>query len=267
MMDNSKHAKPDFVLNFKKPKNTEIKHINGHWYLYEKINYYDKAAKRSRTRSGAMLGKITADGFVPKKVSIEKAGLGNDVVEMGMTRFLYERTAAMRCRLKEHFPDIWEKIYVTALLRTSQDNRFRRLQLNYEDSILYYMYPNLSFSGASMTSLLDVLGRRREAIRMFMQEDVREGESFLLCDGRRLISASKTLENAEPGYDSRQRYKPQVNVLYMFTLGKDTGSAAFYKQYAGSTQDTTAFRDIMPMGKTVRLLRTKHFHQKATYRT
>ena len=245
MMNNSKHAKPDFVLNFKKPKNTEIKHINGHWYLYEKINYYDKAARRSRTRSGAMLGKITADGFVPKKVSIEKAGLGNDVVEMGMTRFLYERTAAMRCRLKEHFPDIWEKIYVTALLRTSQDNRFRRLQLNYEDSILYYMYPNLSFSGASMTSLLDVLGRRREAIRMFMQEDVREGESFLLCDGHRLISASKTLENAEPGYDSRQRYKPQVNVLYMFTLGKDTGSAAFYKQYAGSTQDTTAFRDII----------------------
>lgn len=27
--------KPDFILNFHKPENTEIKHIRGHWYLYE----------------------------------------------------------------------------------------------------------------------------------------------------------------------------------------------------------------------------------------
>lgn len=244
-MSDSKYVKPDFVQNYKKPKNTEIKHINGYWYLYEKINYYDKKSKRSRTKSGAMLGKITPDGFVPKKIRLEKAMEGNDVVEMGITRFFYERTSTMRCRLEKYFPDIWEKIYVTALLRTSQDNRFRRLQVNYEDSVLYYMYPGISFSGSAMTSLLDILGRRREAIRMFMQEDVVDGEAFLLCDGHRLISASRTLENAEIGYDSKQRYKPQVNVLYMFTLGENTGSAAFYKQYVGSTPDTIAFRDII----------------------
>ena len=195
-MNDSKYVKPDFIQNFNKPKNTEIKHINGYWYLYEKINYYDKTSKRSRTKSGAMLGKITPDGFVPKKIRLEKALEGNDVVEMGITRFFYERTSTMRSRLKKYFPDIWEKIYVTALLRTSQDNRFRRLQVNYEDSILYYMFPGISFSGSAMTSLLDILGRRREAIRMFMQEDVADGESFLLCDGHRLISASRTLENA-----------------------------------------------------------------------
>ena len=27
--------KPDYILNFDKPKNTEIKYINGNWYLYE----------------------------------------------------------------------------------------------------------------------------------------------------------------------------------------------------------------------------------------
>lgn len=244
-MNEPKHARPDFVQNYDKPKNTEIKHINGHWYLYEKINYYDSTARRSRTKSGAMLGKITADGFVPKKISIEKAMKGNDVVEMGITRFFYERTAAMRHRLGKYFPDIWEKVYVTALLRTSQDNRFRRLRLGYEDSILYYMYPGISFSGTSMTDLLDSLGRRREAIRMFMQEDVTGEDTFLLCDGHRVVSASRTLENAEVGYDSKKRYRPQVNVLYMFTLGEGTGAAAFYKQYAGNTPDTIAFRDII----------------------
>lgn len=240
-----KHVRPEFVKNFSKPKNTEIKHINGHWYLYEKISYYDKKAKRPRTKSGAMLGKITETGFVPKKVNLEKALAGNDVVEMGVTRFFYRRTSVMRERLRKYFPDIWEKIYVTALLRTSQDNRFRRLQVNYEDSILYYMYPGLSFSGASMTDLLDVLGRRREAIRMFMQEDVAADDVFLLCDGHRLLSASRTMDNAEIGYDSKVRYKPQINVLYIFSLGEGTGSAVFYKQYAGSTADTVAFRDII----------------------
>lgn len=187
--------------------------------------------------------KSPRDGLVPKKILLEKAVGDKDVVEMGITRFFYERTSAMRNRLEKYFPDIWEKIYVTALLRTSQDNRFRRLQANYEDSILYYMYPGISFSGSAMTSLLDILGRRREAIRMFMQEDVADGNAFLLCDGHRLISASRTMENAEIGYDSRQRYKPQVNVLYLFTLGEGTGSAVFYKQYVRSTPDTSAFRD------------------------
>ena len=33
--------KPDYILNFDKPKNTEIKYINGNWYLYERHNIYD----------------------------------------------------------------------------------------------------------------------------------------------------------------------------------------------------------------------------------
>ena len=33
--------KPDYVLNFVRPANTEIKYIRGHWYLYERSNVYD----------------------------------------------------------------------------------------------------------------------------------------------------------------------------------------------------------------------------------
>lgn len=40
--------KPSYILNFQKPKNTEIKHINGHWYLYERYSVYDPVIKRSR---------------------------------------------------------------------------------------------------------------------------------------------------------------------------------------------------------------------------
>lgn len=29
-------AKPDYIKNYVKPKNTAFKHINNNWYLYEK---------------------------------------------------------------------------------------------------------------------------------------------------------------------------------------------------------------------------------------
>ena len=40
------------------------------------------------------------------------------------------------------------------------------------------------------------------------------------------------------------RYKPQINLLYMFTLGGEIGYPVYYKQYLGSTPDVSAFSDI-----------------------
>ena len=39
--------KPDYVLNFVRPANTEIKFIRGHWYLYERHSVYDPQLGRS----------------------------------------------------------------------------------------------------------------------------------------------------------------------------------------------------------------------------
>ena len=66
--------KPDFILNFHKPENTEIKHIRGHWYLYERHNKYDPSIKRSRKVSGKCLGKITAQGLIPTKRRLVNVG-------------------------------------------------------------------------------------------------------------------------------------------------------------------------------------------------
>ena len=85
--------KPDFILNFHKPENTEIKHIRGHWYLYERHNKYDPSIKRSRKVSGKCLGKITAQGLIPTKrrlVNIEQKPQISDVIEVGSSVFFYE---------------------------------------------------------------------------------------------------------------------------------------------------------------------------------
>ncbi len=83
--------RPDYVKNYDKPKNTEIKHINGHWYLYEKIPYYDKAKKRMMWRSGKIIGKITPDGLVlsthraPKPAPGKEAGANGNETALGST--------------------------------------------------------------------------------------------------------------------------------------------------------------------------------------
>ena len=85
----------------------------------------------------------------------------------------------------------------------------------------------------------------RGAIRSYMQKMVAEHERFLLFDGHKILLASRTVDNAECGYDSKMRYKLQINLLYLFTIGGDIGYPVYYKQYLGSSLDISAFFDIL----------------------
>lgn len=237
--------KPDFVAAYIKPVNTEIKCIGGHWYLYERTNVYDPKIKRSRKKSGKCLGKITEAGFIPSKSREPKAVLLNDVVEAGASEYFLQRSEEMRRKLQLHFPDCWEKIYVMVLLRTIYGPRFRRVRLHYENSILSYLYPELNFSDPAITAFLKELGQRRDQIHKYMKEMVAKEKRFIIFDGHRLLSASRTMDNAEKGYDSKMRYKPQINLMYIFSLGESTGCPVYYKQYLGSTPDVSAFADIL----------------------
>lgn len=238
--------KPDFVTNFVWLANTEIKYICGHWYLYERSNVYDPQLGRSRKKSGKILGSITEQGLVPSRARRGCVNLVlNDVVEAGAANYVYQRTEWIRSRLQKYFPDLWEAIYVAAVVRAIYDCRFRRLQLHYEDGILPHLYPGLSFMPNVVTEFLNTLGRMRGAIRSYMQEMVAEHERFLLFDGHRFLSASRTVDNAECGYDSKMRYKTQINLPYLFTMGGDISYHAYYKQYLGSTLDVSAFTDIL----------------------
>ena len=75
--------KPDYVKNFARPANTEIKFIRGHWYLYERRSVYDSQLGRSRKISGKILGSITEQGLVPGRARREWVNpVLNDVVEV-----------------------------------------------------------------------------------------------------------------------------------------------------------------------------------------
>jgi len=89
------------------------------------------------------------------------------------------------------------------------------------------------------------LGRNREAIRLFMGSIRGDKGRYILVDGHRILSSSKTVDHAQPGYNSRMRCKPQVNLIYLFSLVDDCAFPECYKQYGGSITDVAAFSDIL----------------------
>ena len=134
--------------------------------MYERFSKYDPTTKRSRKVSGKCLGKITPEGFVQTKrrltpeadQSSPSVRRVSDVAEAGAVMFFWNRTAAMRERLKAFFPDLWQTIYAAAILRAIKEPRFRRLQAHYETSLIAHLMPDLSFDAPSNTAFLQALG-------------------------------------------------------------------------------------------------------------
>lgn len=236
--------KPAFIKEFNKPQGTEIKHINGHWYLYQRLTKYDPETKRSHKVSGPLLGTITEEGFIAKKPKVDVSS-GAEMLEYGAVQYFYARTERMRAHLSSAFPAMWERIYAIALLRTIYGPRLKRIGMEYEDSMLSEVYPHLALSGGSISQLLKDLGHEREAMRSFLHAMMKRGSSSYLVDGHRILASSKGMEDCEKGYDTKMRYRPQLNVVYSFSLSDDSAHPAYYKRYAGSVTDSACFRDFI----------------------
>ena len=239
-----KHERPDYVKNFKKEKNTEIKYISGNWYVYERKTKYNTETKRSTKVSGKMIGKITENGFVAKKVKASEFK-EMEVKEYGASNYFISKSQVILDRLRQCFPYYGEQLYVIAILRILYGKAFKRVALNYESSYISNLFPSLSLSPATITQLLKHVGRDRGGIKKFMNCYSRDKDRFILFDGHRILSSSKNLDMAEVGYDSKSRYSPQVNLIYMFSLDESGSYPEYYKQYLGSVPDVSAFKDII----------------------
>ena len=241
-----KRERPDFVLNYKKPKNTEIKYINGYWYLYERSSYYDSQKKTMHKKSGKILGKITESGFIKAKEKVDHSVFETiDVLELGISGYLYKRNQNLIEKLKSHFPDIWQELFVMSVMRTVEGPRFKRIDDEYETSCLSVLFPNLRLSRVDISSLLKTIGKRRQAIMDFMKDYNAKLSPYVVFDGHRIVSDSKTLDTAQMGYDSKQRFKDQVNLVYAFSVSGQRCFPYYYKQFSGDVPDISAFSSLI----------------------
>jgi transposase len=243
----TKNPKPSYVTSFNRLAGTEIKYIGGHWYLYERKTVYDPGTKKKRKKSGAMLGTIREDGLRPKKsTSATSINVPSEIqcVEYAASEYLYQSNQRMIERLKASFPRDWEKIFSMAALKCIGETSLKRMPAAFEGSWLSIVFKNIHIHASTLSTDIKRIGRQRGSICRYMRASLDGFSGFVLIDGHRIISSSSFLPYAQLGYDSRMRYSPQVNLLYLFENNSDGRMPLYYKQFAGSVPDCIALPDI-----------------------
>lgn len=84
-------AHPDWVLR-QKIKGSEIKYINGNYYLYYVSSRWNKEKKRLEKVSGKLIGRITPEGLLSRtSAATQIEAKSVSVKEYGASHYLYQK--------------------------------------------------------------------------------------------------------------------------------------------------------------------------------
>jgi len=128
---NTKSKHPDWVLTRKKP-GTEIKRINGRYYLYAVKSQYDKDLKRPKKISLGILGRIyEKEGFIASekkelKDKSTKTYFNKEIfsLEYGFSKWLIDcmESDGILQDLKQHFSNLWQFIVAMVYCRIAHQS-------------------------------------------------------------------------------------------------------------------------------------------------
>lgn len=232
---------PDWVL-VHKVKGTEIRKIEGRYYLYQVKSFWDKESKRAKKVTEAFLGRITEAGLIAKGqrqkkgTSIPLSG-SFCVQEYGIVRFLYEDNMDVLEVLKLHFGHHFESIFVAAILRFAHHLPLKNMEHYHLQSYSKDLFVNALMSDKDLTQLLQMIGRQRNLTTKVMQHFT-QGSHFLLMDATQVLSMSATVESAQIGYNASGAYDPHVNLMYLFST--DAQLPVFYRLVPGNIREVSA---------------------------
>jgi hypothetical protein len=233
---------PDWVEKHKK-QGCEIKRIGDRYYLYERKSQWDPVKKKAKKKTGEYLGTITPSGFIPKRTTLP-ANDAISVKEYGATAYLSCISSDILKALKEEFPNgLGEMIYVLAILRARGEESFKRMEIQYQTSYLSDIIPGLAMSGASITSVLENVGRKRAEIVATMKK-LSSSKTNIIIDGTRLTSWSEGMTLPDVGYSSTGKWDPQVNIMYVFERAT-LPQPVFYRCVRGNIPDVSAMKLTM----------------------
>jgi len=158
-----KSSHPAWALAFKR-KGTELRRINGRYYLYEVTSKWNTEKKRSVKITGKLLGSITeADGFVEsEKAQLRKQQIRIErvqVKEYGVTAAIIHLFADIIHALQKFFPASWQRLIVLAYGRLVYQSPLKNMSFHYSGSYLSEEYPFVDMSAKSIGYFLRELGR------------------------------------------------------------------------------------------------------------
>ena len=234
---------PQWALKHK-TKGTELRLINGYYYLYAVTSKWNPEKKRSQKITGKLLGKITKeDGFIEsdkerlrkQKINIEKL----KIKEYGVSSYIQNHMGDYIRLIKKHFPDQWETIIGLVYGRWLYQSPLKNMSFYFQHSYLSEQYSNVDLSAKKLSVFLKELGYKRDKITDFFKE-FKTANDCILFDGTDFCSESKKMDLCEMGKSKKGIYQPLINTMFVFSIGLQL--PIYYRLLPGNIKDVKAFK-------------------------
>ena len=252
---NKKQVHPEWATCHRK-KGTELRKINGRYYLYEYKTVYDKKRKKPKKITGKILGAITErEGFKPspKRLSEEAPKPITQIQskEYGMANLITSKFKEYYDALEKIFGAQAKQLLAIAYCRFAYQCRLKHIPELLEASYLPEMLKINVFSEKKVSKILNDLGKNREKILDYMKLFITPNDHILI-DFTNIFSNSKHIDLAQ--------YDPQINLLYIYSAKNKT--PVYYKLLPGNIREVRAFKNsILEAGlKNARIIADKGFH-------
>ena len=225
-------------------KGTELRFINGKYYLYEVSSKWNAIKKRSQKITGKLLGRITEnDGFIPSdKNSLRKKSLSPsdiNVKEYGVSAFIHNHLQDYIQLLRKHFPLYAETIIMLAYCRLVFQSPIKNTEFHYSNSFLSELFPGLSLSSSHLSGLMREIGAKRNIIVEFFKEFLNAND-HIIFDGTDLLCNSKNMDISKMSKSKKNTFDNIANIMMAFSTKLQL--PVYYRIVPGNIKDIKSFK-------------------------
>lgn len=234
---------PQWALKYKR-KGTELRFINGHYYLYEITSKWDPEKKRSKKITLGLLGKITEeDGFIEsEKRKLKKQTFIPENIqlkEFGISALIIKDFSNYIELLKKYFPKHWKFIIALAYSRFAFQSPLKNAQYHFAKSYLSELYKNVGLSSASISKKLREIGINRKSILNFFNEFKTKNDKILF-DGTDMFSNSNKMSFPQKSKTKKGTFDNIIDLMFIFSTKKQI--PLYYRIMSGLTKDVSGFK-------------------------
>lgn len=243
---------PDWALKHKRP-GTELKLINGRYYLYGVKSVYDKTLKRSRKVSLGILGSISQEkGFIPSEKAELRKKSKNTYFDKQVMVFEYGFAKWLLCHLKDngllnsmkkYFPQHWQFIVFMVYCRLAFKSPLKNIPTELERSAILDL---LGWKGKvynqKVSDMLFEVGHMRQSIHEFMRP-INNRQRSVLMDATDIVLQSDNIALSQKGYNSSMDFQPQFVLLYLYdALSLEP---LYYRLLPGNIREVSAMHNTI----------------------